>query len=77
MLAQINDGCAICRLVAQCADPQIALRELQIALRDRQIAQIHRLRLTYVNVYIMSFNSNCRILAAELNYRFTKYCVNF
>ena len=25
----------------------------------------------YVTVYIMSFNSNCRILAAELNYRFT------
>ena len=24
-----------------------------------------------VTVYVMSFNSNCRILAAELNYRFT------
>ena len=24
----------------------------------------------YVTVYNMSFNSNCRILAAELNYRF-------
>ena len=48
MLAQINDGCAICRLVAQCVDPQIALRDLQIALRDRQIAQIRRLRLTYI-----------------------------
>ena len=48
MLAQINDGCAICRLVAQCVDPQIALRDLQIALRDRQIAQIRRLRLTVV-----------------------------
>ena len=24
-----------------------------------------------VTVYNMSFNSNCRILAAELNYRFT------
>ena len=24
-----------------------------------------------VTVYDMSFNSNCRILAAELNYRFT------
>ena len=46
MIAQINDGCAICRLVAQCVDPQIALRDLQIALRDRQIAQIRRLRLT-------------------------------
>ena len=48
MLAQIDDGCAICRLVAQCVDPQIALRDLQIALRDRQIAQIRRLRLTYM-----------------------------
>ena len=46
MLAQIDDGCSICRLVAQCVDPQIALRDLQIALRDRQIAQIRRLRLT-------------------------------
>ena len=48
MLAQIVDGCAICRLVAQCVDPQIALRDLQIVLRDRQIAQIRRLRLTIV-----------------------------
>ena len=39
MLEQIVDGCAICRLVEQCVDPQIALR-------DRQIAQIRRLRLT-------------------------------
>ena len=30
----------------------------------------------YVTVYIMSFNSNCRILAAELNYRFTFFSVN-
>ena len=30
MLAQINDGCAIRRLVAQYVDPQIALRDLQI-----------------------------------------------
>ena len=56
MPAQINDGCTICRLVAQCVDPQIALRDLQIALRDlqialrdRQIAQIRRLRLTYIH----------------------------
>ena len=28
----------------------------------------------YVNVNVMSFNSNCRILAAELNYRFTIIC---
>ena len=48
MLAQINDGCAICRLIAQCVDPQIALRDLQITLHDRQIVQIHRLRLTYI-----------------------------
>ena len=29
----------------------------------------------YVTVYIMSFyfNSNCRILAKELNYRFTEF----
>ena len=39
MLAQFCDSCAIRRLVAQCVDPQIALRDLQIA-------QIHRLRLT-------------------------------
>ena len=50
MLAQIVDGCAICRLVAQCVDPQIALRDLQIALRDRQIAQIRRLRLTKLSL---------------------------
>ena len=29
------------------------------------------LSMMYVTVYVMSFNSNCRILAAELNYRFT------
>ena len=39
MLAQINDGCAICRLIAQCVDPQNELC-------DRQIPQIHRLHLT-------------------------------
>ena len=27
----------------------------------------------YVTVYNVSFNSNCRILAAELNYRFTLF----
>ena len=48
MFAQIVDGCAICRLVAHCEDPQIALRDLQIALRYRQIAQIRRLRMTYI-----------------------------
>ena len=49
MLAQINDGCAIYRLVAHCVDPEIAQRDLPIALRNRQIAQIHRLRLTYIS----------------------------
>ena len=34
--------CAICRLVAQCVDPQIALRDLQIA-------QIRSLRLTHIS----------------------------
>ena len=29
----------------------------------------------YVTVYNMSFNSNCRILAAALNYRFTLTCI--
>ena len=56
MLAQVVDGCAICRLVAQCVDPQIALRDLQIALRDRQIAQIRRLRLTYMLLKAMYEN---------------------
>ena len=32
---------------------------------------LYYLSMMYVTVYIMSFNSNCRILAAELNYRFT------
>ena len=41
MLAQFCDSCAICRLVAHCVDPQIALLDLQIA-------QIHRLRLTSI-----------------------------
>ena len=35
-------------------------------------ATLYHLSLMYVTVYNMSFNSNCRILAAELNYRFTK-----
>ena len=30
------------------------------------------LSMMYVTVYNMSFNNNCRILAAELNYRFTQ-----
>ena len=34
-------------------------------------ATLYHLSMMYVTVYNMSFNSNCRILAAELNYRFT------
>ena len=39
-------------------------------------ATLYHLSMMYVTVYDMSFNSNCRILAAELNYRFTNYIVN-
>ena len=35
-------------------------------------ATLYHLSMMYVTVYDMSFNSNCRILAAKLNYRFTK-----
>ena len=35
-------------------------------------ATLYYLSMMYVTVYNMSFDSNCRILAAELNYRFTK-----
>ena len=34
-------------------------------------ATLYDLSMMYVTVCNMSFNSNCRILAAELNYRFT------
>ena len=34
-------------------------------------ATLYHLSMMYVTVYNMSFNSNCHILAAELNYRFT------
>ena len=34
-------------------------------------ATLYYFSMMYVTVYIMSFNSNCRILAAKLNYRFT------
>ena len=34
-------------------------------------ATLYHLSMMYVTAYNMSFNSNCRILAAELNYRFT------
>ena len=36
-------------------------------------ATLYHLSMMYVTVYDMSFNSNCRILAAELNYRFTVF----
>ena len=66
MLAQINDGCAICRLVAQCVDPQIALRDLQIALRDRQIAQISRLRLTQTSMlYVYNFTVTLQSMVVQ------------
>ena len=69
MLAQINDGCAIRRLVAQCVDPQIALRDLPIALRNRQIAQIHRLRLTAISFKIRaiqtSLNANVQTMSEQ------------
>ena len=35
-------------------------------------ATLYHLSMMYVTVYNVSFNSNCRILAAELNYRFTQ-----
>ena len=34
-------------------------------------ATLYYLSMMYVTVYVMSFNSNCSILAAELKYRFT------
>ena len=34
-------------------------------------ATLYHLSMMYVTVYNMSFNSNCRILAVDLNYRFT------
>ena len=37
-------------------------------------ATLYQLFMMYVTVYNMSFNSNCRILAPELNYRFTLNC---
>ena len=37
-------------------------------------ATLYHLSIMYVTVFNMSFNSNCRILAAELNYRFTLVC---
>ena len=39
-------------------------------------ATLYHLSMMYVTVYNMSFNSNCRILAAELNYRFTLFSLN-
>ena len=34
-------------------------------------ATLYYISMMYVTVYVMSFNSNCCILAAELNYMFT------
>ena len=36
-------------------------------------ATLYYLSIMYVTDYVMSFNSNCRILVAELNYRFTVF----
>ena len=36
-------------------------------------ATLYYLSMMYVTVYSMSFNCNCRILAVELNYRFTTH----
>ena len=44
---------------------------LYIFLINIGCATLYHLSMMYVTVYNMSFNSNCRILAAELNYRFT------
>ena len=40
-------------------------------------ATLYNLSMMYVTVYIISFNSNCRILAAELNYRFTQVWLGY
>ena len=40
-------------------------------MRNRQVATLYLLSMTYITVYNLSINSNYRILAAELNYRFT------
>ena len=39
----------------------------------RKFTTLYHLSMMYVTVYNMSFNSNCHILAAELNYRFALY----
>ena len=38
-------------------------------------ATVYHLSMTYITVNNLSINSNYRILAAELNYRFTKECL--
>ena len=40
-------------------------------------ATLYHLSMTYITVYNLSINSNHRILAAELNYRFTKIVNSF
>ena len=44
---------------------------LYIFLINIGCATLYYVAMYYVTVYVMSFNSNCRILPAELNYRFT------
>ena len=39
-------------------------------------ATLYHLSMTYITVYNLSINSNYRILAAELNCRFTTYYLN-
>ena len=39
-------------------------------------ATLYHLSMTCITVYNLSINSNYRILAAELNYRFTNYTLN-
>ena len=42
---------------------------------DIGCATLYHLSMAYITVYNLSINSNYRILAAELNYRFTKKVV--
>ena len=52
---------------------------LYIFFRNIGCATLYHLSMMYVTVYNMPFNNNCRILATQLNYRFTpitrKICV--
>ena len=44
---------------------------IYIFFKNIGCATLYHLSIMYVTVYNMSFNSDCCILAAELNYRFT------